>query len=57
VSHERYDEALHLIGIHSYKASLEEIKEAYQNMLDMIQTAKTDEINRVLGSSEEVIKE
>jgi hypothetical protein len=36
VSHDRFDESLHLLGIHSYKASLEEIDQAYEKMLAMI---------------------
>jgi uncharacterized protein YcfJ len=36
VSHDRFDESLHLLGIYSHKASLEEIDKAYSEMLGMI---------------------
>ena len=53
VTHDQFDDSLHLLGIHSYKASIEEIEKAYENMLAMINQAKQEEIAQTLGSSQE----
>ncbi len=53
MSHDRFEDSLHLLGIHSYKASIEEIEKAYEKMLAMINQAKQEEIAQTLGSSQE----
>lgn len=44
VSHERYDEALHILGIHNFKATLELVEEAYLQMLEIISNGKYSEL-------------
>ena len=44
VSHDRYDEALHILGVHNLRATLSQIEECYLHMLEMIADGKAAEI-------------
>jgi uncharacterized protein YcfJ len=40
VSHDRFDEAMGMIGLHSYRFTLNEVDDSYRTMRDMITAAK-----------------
>ncbi len=44
VSHERFDEALHTLGLSSYKVSLTQLQDQYLGMLEMISDGKNAEL-------------